>query len=515
MQLDSGSVEWAISFFATKADGDLFPPLPEFRELSLRKEELTKSLTTPEVKDLEHGASKRFLVPKDALSYRQATQLDAQDALVATSIVHQFGHLIEKRRLSERQVFSYRFRPTAQNLYAENNGWNQLWAEASRLSRHYSHVLVCDIADFYNQIYHHTLENQLIESGFPNQATTWLKSLISSTTAQVSRGIPVGPHAMHLLAEATLIPIDNSLANQGLTFLRYVDDIMVFTRSRLDAEAALRIVAQTLDKQQRLSLQRNKTFIYESSEIGSIADGMVHDQPISESEKSLLMIIDKYAKGDPYRTVWFEEISEADWRSISEEAIEGILRAHLDKPTIDFPRIAWLFRRLAQIGHPGALSATLPNLNVLTPCLPSVVAYLASLTAIEPSKWKAVGAVIADLLNQDRFRDEEYYQMMLISLFARNSGFNHVAKIIAKYKSASHSARRQILLTAHANNAVDWIREQKEGFSGMDAGERLAYMYAASQLPADERKHFFQHLSFSRPLEKAFSHIARGGGIST
>jgi hypothetical protein len=97
----------------------------------------------------------------------------------------------------------------------------------------------CDISDFYNQIYHHAIENQLIEADLPNQATKWIISLLESTTAGVSRGVPIGPHAIHLIAEASLIPVDNSMAANGLDFIRYADDILIFSESERDARRAL------------------------------------------------------------------------------------------------------------------------------------------------------------------------------------------------------------------------------------------------------------------------------------
>ena len=36
-------------------------------------------------------AHRRFIVPKDEISYKQATQLDPQDSILLCAIVHQFG----------------------------------------------------------------------------------------------------------------------------------------------------------------------------------------------------------------------------------------------------------------------------------------------------------------------------------------------------------------------------------------------------------------------------------------
>ena len=157
-----------------------------------------------------------------------------------------------------------------------------------------STVLYCDIADCYNQIYHHTVENQLIASGFPNQATKWVIRLLESTTAGVSRGVPIGPHGAHLIAEATLIPIDNSMVSTGLTFLRYADDILVFCDSDKASRQALASIASILDKQQRLTLQRHKTSFFKPHEFRILCKQMIEDRPISQDEDQLLKLISPY-----------------------------------------------------------------------------------------------------------------------------------------------------------------------------------------------------------------------------
>src|SRR5688500_2099370 len=119
--------------------------------------------------------------------------------------------------------------------------------------------------------------------------------LCESTTAGVSRGVPIGPHGVHLLAEATLIPIDNALNTHGLEFLRYADDIVIFVKDENSARSAFATVAQTLDRQQRLMLQRHKSKIYRPGEMHQLALRMIEDKPVSEDEADLLRIVKKYS----------------------------------------------------------------------------------------------------------------------------------------------------------------------------------------------------------------------------
>lgn len=310
MHLSQVSVEWALDSVSAKSDSDLFPPSPELSAIQPHRQNLVDALTGADLQNLALGPNRRFLVPKDEVSYRQATQLDPQDAVVLTALIHEFGAGIESRRVSNSQVFSYRFRPSDNgSLYEETSGWNKFWNRVHGNAFMDSTVVYCDIADFYNQIYHHTLENQLIESRFPNQAIKWIMTLCESSTAGVSRGLPIGPHAVHLLAEATLIPVDNALLSHGLDFVRYADDIAVFVEDQDAARAAFATVAHTLDKQQRLMLQRHKSRIYMPAAAQDLALRMIEDQPISENEADLIRIVKKYSNDDPYKSVWFGDIS--------------------------------------------------------------------------------------------------------------------------------------------------------------------------------------------------------------
>ncbi len=297
MTLQAASVEWAVDFVQAHSDGDLFPKVLEIEAVVAEKAHFVKQIAGIDLGTFPPGSCRRFIVPKDEVSYRQATQLDPQDSIILSALIFQFGQQIECLRLPATRVFSYRFNPTLPDgLYSSKTTWNNFWTAAASRATKRSHILYCDIADFYNQVYHHTVENQLISAGLPNQAVKWIVGLLESTTAGVSRGVPVGPHPIHLIAEATLIPIDNSLAASGVRFIRYADDIIVFCKSEREAKTALSTIATVLDKQQRLTLQRHKTKFYEPTDFRRICAQMIEDRPINSDEKSLLALIKKYSE---------------------------------------------------------------------------------------------------------------------------------------------------------------------------------------------------------------------------
>ena len=172
MSLSTNSIDWAISHLEKVGDSDLFPRPVELDAILALKDEVKNRLSSLDLSKHIPSPARRFIVPKDDLSVRQATQLNLLDSIILTSIIYECGDLIEQRRraTSENRVFSYRFKPDNDGwLYDRNFDWTPFWTNCYDNSKQYSYALVLDISDFYNQIYHHTIENQLIESGLPNQ----------------------------------------------------------------------------------------------------------------------------------------------------------------------------------------------------------------------------------------------------------------------------------------------------------------------------------------------------------
>lgn len=506
MTLLANSVEWAVDFVHNHSDGDLFPKVLEVEAVVAEKAHFVGQVAGAVLSTLPPGACRRFIVPKDNISYRQATQLDPQDSIILSALVFQYGQKIEDLRLSADRVFSYRFNPTlSDGLYSSKTAWNDFWTAAVSLTAESSHVLYCDIADFYNQIYHHTVENQLITSGLPNQAVRWIVDLLKSTTAGVSRGVPIGPHAIHLIAEAALIPIDNSLSTAGLKFLRYADDIIVFCKSSQEARTALSTIVTVLDRQQRLTLQRYKTKFYEPDEFRNVCTSMIEDRPINSDESSLLALIKKYSGGNPYKTISFSQVSPVDWAAISPQSVRAIIEEYIGADPVDYIRLRWFYRRLAQIGHPGAIDVSLEHIDDLGPCFASICFYLASVQSVSPKDWKQVGLKLIELLNTPEVRASEYFRLLILSLFTRNRHINHFVRLHGLFLSSDPIVKREIILAARINDAVDWVRELREQYPLMDPWQQRAMLFAISGIAKDERKHFIRRQSISRPFDKSLA----------
>ena len=205
------SIMRAIAHISLYGDTDLFPHLKEFEILFNNKDKLIDELVQIDLESYIWQPYRRFIIPKDDVSYRVSIQLDPIDSILFEAIAFEYGCLIEMNRISQVEsiVFSNRFDPNDDGqLYNKKDSWKNYWTTIEQKTNFYPYAVYIDIADFYNRIYHHTLENQMIECNFPNQIMKAVKKLIQSTTQTVSQGIPVGPHASHILAEMYLIPLD-------------------------------------------------------------------------------------------------------------------------------------------------------------------------------------------------------------------------------------------------------------------------------------------------------------------
>jgi hypothetical protein len=318
VKLAHSSLDWALRHVRRYSDTDKFPHPFEIDVISRQWTSVRALLANLDLTTHRWSGDRKMLVPKDAVSFRNAAQLDPLDSLLLAALIYEVGGQIEAKRSPVQQlhVFSYRFAPAADGTLFGPDQWDQFWETSIQRASDSSVVLSLDLTDFYNQVSHHSLENQLTRCGLAAPATKILMNLLKSSTYAVSKGIPVGPHPTHLLAEASLIPIDELILQRGLKYCRYVDDINIFCDNDEAAYVALFAVAGALDQYHKLTLNRSKTRIRPSSQFVPIARQKAADQPINSQEESILAIIKKYATG-PYNPVPVSALKPEDLAQFS------------------------------------------------------------------------------------------------------------------------------------------------------------------------------------------------------
>ena len=163
-----------------------------------------------------------------------------------------------------------------------------------------------------------------------------------------------------------------------------------------------------------------------------------------------------------------------------------------DEP--NYTRLRWFLRRLSQVGIPSGVEFCIDNIDTLTPAISDICHYLIAVNKIYNVDWKILGSKIFQVLNSDLIKSNEYFQLSLMSLFARNASLNNASQLIGLYQNSPSSLRREILLSAYSQNMGDWIRELKESYPSMDVWCKRAFIIASTSLPVEERKFFLDYL---------------------
>jgi Reverse transcriptase (RNA-dependent DNA polymerase) len=490
MHLKETSLDWALKHVRKEGDTDLFPQPFEFDIIKKYWASVQKTLKGIQINTHSWQGPRRLMVPKSEFGFRAVCQLDPLDSILFAAILKEIGSKIEHKRSpsTDEAVFSYRFDPSASGrLYAANTGWEKFWKTSAAKCDQFKYVLVTDISDYYNQIYHHTVENQLDECGVLKDYWYALKNLLANVTEGVSRGVPVGPHPAHLIAEMAMIPVDQFLQSHGMVFCRYVDDIHVFCESELLARLSFYKLADYLDKSQKIQLNRQKTHILDAIEYKVTCDNNSVDKPINSLELEVLKTVRSHTKS-PYEHVRIKKLSNAELGNLSQENIERILNDYLSAAEVDYVRLRWFIRRLAQVGAPGGVGVIVHRFNELLPASAEVGRYFEAPAPNFNGEWKDIGKNLIDLYDTDLVRASEYLQMVILSLFSRIRNLNHVNSLTKLYGTSTPMCQRKILLAAATAKATAWLSTLKGSYKNADPWTKRAIIYSLRVLPKDEKE---------------------------
>jgi RNA-directed DNA polymerase len=154
---------------------------------------------------------------------------------------------------------SYGFRP--------GKGTKEAIAEVSNLIQEgYIWVVDADITAYFDNISHEKLMNKIkrrISDGrILNLIEMWLKQPVMEECKNwnPTQGTPQGGVISPLLANIYLHDLDVNLRGAKYKMIRYADDFVILTRSKEEAEEALRVVKEWM-KEHDLNLHPEKTHI--------------------------------------------------------------------------------------------------------------------------------------------------------------------------------------------------------------------------------------------------------------
>lgn len=222
------------------------------------------------------------LAPKPGFMLRPALVLELRDEVVFNLIVGRLYPVIAQRlaHLQGDPDVACQITNNAESVEWIRSGfrvWNQ-WRLRSleKLTADTTHVLVADIAGFYDNMDYARLQDNLRRMDAPATELRLLAECLNRWTHPRGKGVPQGYGASDILAKTYLWSFDERLVRNGYTHLRYVDDIRIFCSSKYEAKKAAVQISKLLHVH-GLTIQSSKTKILSSLDARATFDGV---QPI-------------------------------------------------------------------------------------------------------------------------------------------------------------------------------------------------------------------------------------------
>lgn len=485
-KLQETSLEWALLHLTNYYDSDFFPRLFEFEAIRRDWSNFKSFLLNL---DIEEYAPKNPIISlalKPNANYRIVHQLDPIDSIIFTALLYENSSEIEAYRIPESRKIacSYRIKPDIKGSFFEagNIGYLDFISKAEELTTEHENgiVLICDIVDFYNQIYLHRVNNVLSEAG--SKSSSIIERFLSGLNTNISRGIPVGPAPSILIAEAIMGDIDKKILSYTSSFTRYVDDIYIFFNTSYDAIRFLHELTKYLYSNHRLVLSSDKTKIIT---IAEFKRDYIKDEIRSEKQ-AIHNKLEELAVGDypsPDEIKAFDELQEPEKFKVRSEAYSDLFETSLSFERIDLGLLRHILRQAGKYKIRRIVPQIFENFNKLLPVIREVVIYFERvLTDSIVLRYKS--EFIAVLENP--FLNLPYINMWIFTLF-QNECFNATdfeidyAKIF-RIREKALIARREKNLT--------WLKDIKDSLDTLGVWDRRAIIYSSIILSEDELIHW-------------------------
>ncbi|WP_025033356.1 RNA-directed DNA polymerase [Bradyrhizobium sp. DOA9] len=507
-RLSTASLERAIEHISTFGDTDVFPHPIEAAFLIERKKEIAAELSVLDLETFEPAQAIETIAPKSRWGFRIVHQLPLLETLLYTAAAIEIGADVEniKRPINEFGPFGYRFdnTKTEASLFVSNRSykdWLQ-WQREQIQQNTYTHVVATDIADFYQRIYFHRIENILDVATDRKGVKSFIEKLIKRIRGKQSYGIPVGGSASRIIAEAILSDADSALADEGLIFTRFVDDYRIFLTSDQTPYVALAFLAEHLATTEGLSLNNQKTKVWDAKEF----ENALSDQQDDVFDKAGQEAIESLT-----HSIYFdEEPDEAEIESIRALNLVQMLEDELDQDYWDFGKIRLIFLGLRLTKNADALDLVLKRFDDLLPFVKEFVLLVDALDSAGVELNEEIQSRVIQLLEAGAAGSVPTIQVWLLELFVRGC-FEIDHKTLTKVVASNTLSQRQSFLIRGLNGDVNFFRRNKTRFEELNVFEKGHFMLGATCLPRDEFTNWISAVkpNLHRPLDARFCDWAK------
>jgi len=488
--LASESLDWANTHIKRFGDTDILPVPFEYCAIQHTWNTVRQELQDLDLGEYECRPLRRFLVPKPRGGFRATVQLDPLDTLIYTAIVYEAAEALEQQRIPVERRIACSYRLAIQQdgmLYRAADGWSDFaeFSEELAKSGTYSHVVLADITDFYNQISHHRVRNILESAGVSADRAENLENFLMNLTPGHSRGIPVGPSGSILLAEACMADVDSFLLRQGYTHTRYVDDFRIFCKSRSEAVRALHDLSEYLYTSHRLAIKPDRAEPLTIDEFSEhyLLDPEKHEK---ETRSEKLQHVAEMLRDFTGYHIDPDELDKSDKREAITENLAELFDSCLSQQTLHLGWARFLLRNATTMKTNVLVQKTLDNLETLVPVMRDAAKYLAACVTDKTSD--QIGKSLVAMVDES-----DWGRLPLVRLWVLDVLVDKLAKPfeqeilrIAQDSSRLHLETRPTAMLAKARAHVDWVRAQKETWQNYAPWDRRAVVWAGSALSGDE-----------------------------
>lgn len=463
-----------------------------------------------------HRPFRRYLVPKHGGGFRIAHRLDPIDAIIYSAAAYEMSADVESHRGRVERSVASSYRVDASDdgrLYSDRSGWTEYASRSLKLAHRYDYVLETDIADFYSRISHDGLAQALRETGITEARIESLRRFLGCFGSGQREGIPVGPAASHLLAEACLRRVDRMLLAKGCEFARYVDDFRVFSNDHGAAVTASYELAQYLDASYRLAVQDSKTVVRRTTDLLRLRLENPDRSKDEGKEQRLARLIAEMREGTGYET----DADADEWgdddarRPVCRGLAEQVSRA-LEGDPIRFGSIRHALRRARSLRVPALEKALVDNLGALAPILRDVCNYLVRAFPKDEQPAREIGDRLISLALTSDYTAFPYVQLWVLhTLCERPAASTYEAVADLARMAEPELGIRPQALAAKAFGRADWVRERKGTAGELEHWDRRALIWAGQILPRKERLGWIAPFERAEdPLDRAVAHHVLG-----
>ncbi len=489
--LTEDSLDFAKEHITRFYDTDFFPKALEFEAIWHSWESVKKELLSRNIAKISVRPPRTMAWPKARGGYRIVHQLEPLDSIVYTALVAQIAEAVEQQRPPREAgiACSYRIELDNGSLFSHGAGFDSFRKSCTQSSTKATHVLKTDITDFYNQISLHRLNNAIAHAAPKlSDIANDVEGFLSRLNVKTSQGIPVGPAASIVLAEATMIDVDQFLINKDVEHARYVDDFRIFSDSRDKLEWVLQEMALYMHDNHRLSLATDKTKIVPVAQF--LSEDLENAYQLERLELlESVEVLNPYTQEIEEQEVLADTAPKATNEAFDKLIGFGTLELGIARAVI---RTAKAYKITAPI------EKLLRNLPYFAPVSNDVFLYFNEVWDEDLSNEHAILIEsILDPIAPPIMATRHWLAWFLAGreeLLARQK----IRNFLYNYPDLAIQAKAAV-----STKNIAWVRQQKTAIYNMGSWDRRAVLYASQILPKDERTNWLKLIQndASHPLD--------------